>query len=215
MPRLPQLVIVGAGGFGREMLAWARQSVQFEREWTIRGFIDDNIQALVGKNTPATVLATIEQYEPKADDLFICAIGIPRIKRDRCELLMSRGARFTRVIHRTALIGDNVEIGDGVVMCPYSVASANNRLGFGVALNLHATVDHDASVDDWSQINCHCDLTAAVEVGREVFLGSRVSAIPGVKIGDRAYVGAGAVVTRDIPAGTKAYGVPARVMGTT
>ena len=98
-------------------------------------------------------------------------------------------------------------------MCPYSIASANNRLGLGVALNLHATVDHDATVDDWSQINCHCDLTAAVRVGKEVFLGSRVSVIPNVKIGDGAYVGAGSVVLRDVAPGSKIVCPPARRIG--
>jgi sugar O-acyltransferase (sialic acid O-acetyltransferase NeuD family) len=208
-----KLIIVGAGGFGRETLAWARQSVQFERDWTIKGFIDDNIHALQGKDTPAAVLSTVTDYEPSAEDVFVCAIGIPELKRRCCELLLTRGARFTSVIHRTAVIGNNVELRDGVIMCPYSVASANNRLGFGVALNLHATVDHDASVGDWSQINCHCDLTAGVIVGKSVFLGSRVSVIPGKTIGDEAYIGAGAVVTRNVPPGAKAYGVPARVMG--
>lgn len=213
MPALPQLVIVGAGGFGRETLAWARQSIQFEREWTIKGFLDDNVEALAGKSTPAPMLGRIEDYQPRADEVYICAIGIPAVKRDRMQLLLQRGAQFTRLVHRTAVIGDNVELFPGVILCPYSVASANNRLGMGVALNLHATVDHDASVDDWSQVNCHCDLTAAVRLGKEVFLGSRVSIIPTVSVGDGAYIGAGSVVTRDIPPGAKAYGVPARVVG--
>ena len=129
------------------------------------------------------------------------------------ELLLARGAVFARLIHRTAVIGDNVEMAAGVVMCPYSIASANNRLGVGVALNLHATVDHDATVDDWSQINCHCDLTAAVRVGKEVFLGSRVSIIPNVQVGDRAYIGAGSVVLRDVVPGAKVVGSPARRIG--
>ncbi len=208
-----KLIIIGAGGFGREMLAWARQSVQYEREWTLKGFIDDNLAALDGKGTQAPLLSTIADYEPQNEDVFICAIGVPSLKRRCCELLLGRGARFSRVIHRTAVIGDNVDLGEGVVMCPYSVTSANNRLGRFVALNLHATVDHDACVDDFSQINCHCDLTASVNIGKGVFLGSRVSVIPGVSIGDGAYIGAGSVVTRDIPAGAKAYGVPARVVG--
>lgn len=208
---MTELVIIGAGGFGREVLSWARECVIHGQEWTIKGFIDDNIDALREKRTPARVLSTVADYQPQPGDVFICAVGVPALKRRCAELILGRGGRFTRVIHRTAVIGDNVEMADGVIMCPYSVASANNRLGFGVALNLHATVDHDATVDDWSQINCHCDLTAAVQVGKEVFLGSRVSVIPGVKVGDGAYIGAGSVVTRDIPPGAKAYGVPARV----
>ena len=210
MAALPKLVIVGAGGFGREMLAWARQSVQFEREWTIKGFIDDQADALAGKNTPAALLGPIHDHQPAADEVFLCAMGIPAVKRRCSELLLSRGARFSRLIHRTAVLGDNVELGDGVVLCPYTVVSANNRLGRGVAINLHSSIDHDACVDDWSQVNCHCDLTAAVQIGREVFIGSSVSIIPGVAVGDGAYIGAGSVVVRNVPSGATVFGVPAR-----
>lgn len=210
MAALKKLVIVGAGGFGREMVAWARQSVQFEREWTLKGFIDDNINALAGKNTPATMLGTIQEYQPQPQDVFVCALGVPQVKKRCCELLESRGARFTQLIHRTAILGDNVELGAGVVLCPFTVVSGNNRLGKCVAINLHSSVDHDASVDDWSQVNCHCDLTASVRIGREVFFGSSVAIIPGVRVGDGAYLGAGAVVLRDVPAGAKVFGVPAR-----
>jgi sugar O-acyltransferase (sialic acid O-acetyltransferase NeuD family) len=210
MGALRKLVILGAGGFGREVVAWARQSVQFEREWTVKGLIDDNPQALAGKNVSVPLLGSIQDYQPSEGEVFICAIGIPAIKRRCCELLLSRGARFTQLIHRTAVMGDNVDLAEGVVLCPYSVVSANNRLGRCVAINLHSSVDHDACVDDWSQVNCHCDLTAAVQVGREVFIGSSVSIIPNVRIGDGAYIGAGSVVLRDVPPQAKVFGVPAR-----
>lgn len=210
MTALPKLVIIGAGGFGREMVAWARQSIQFERDWVVKGLIDDNLHALNGKNTPAPLLGTVQDYQPASDEVFICAMGVPAIKKKCCELLISRGAIFTRLIHRTAVLGDYVEMADGVVLCPYAIASANNRLGRSVAVNLHSSLDHDACVDDWSQVNCHCDLTGAVQVGREVFIGSSVSIIPGVKIGDGAYLGAGSVVLRDVPPGAKVFGVPAR-----
>lgn len=148
-----------------------------------------------------------------SEDVFVCAIGVPHLKRRCSELIASRSGSFTHLFHRTAVIGHEVEFGEGVILCPYSVVSANNRLGCGVGINLHATVDHDANVGDWTQLNCHCDLTASVEVGREVFFGSRCSVIPNVKIGDRAYIGAGSVVLRDVAADTKVVGSPARRIG--
>jgi hypothetical protein len=95
MKALPQLIILGAGGFGREMVAWARQSEQFGREWTLKGFLDDNEAALAGKATPAPWLGRIQDHQPREEEVFVCAIGIPAIKRRISELLASRGARFT------------------------------------------------------------------------------------------------------------------------
>lgn len=208
--KLPKLVIIGAGGFGREMLAWAEQSVQFEREWTIKGFIDDNLEALAGLRTKLPVLGRVQDYQPESDEVFICAMGTPAFKRSCSELISARGGQFTRLIHRTAVLGHEVEMGDGVILCPYAIVSGYNRLGRGVAVNLHSSVDHDASVGDWTQINCHCDLMGAVSVGQEVFFGSHVAVTPGVTIGDRAFLGAGTVVLRDVEAGAKIAGVPGR-----
>ncbi len=207
---LPQLVIIGAGGFGREMLAWAEQSVQFGHDWTIKGFIDDNLDALSGRRTPRPIVGRIEDYQPASDDVFICAIGTPVYKKACSEKIAARGGRFTRLVHRTAVLGHEIELDEGVILCPYTIVSGYNRLGRGVAVNLHSSVDHDATVGDWTQINCHCDLMGSVEVGREVFMGSHVAITPGVKVADGAFLGAGTVVLRNVEAGAKMAGVPAR-----
>lgn len=207
---LPQLIIIGAGGFGREVLAWAGQSLQVGREWAIKGFIDDNLEALRERPAPAPVLGRIEDHQPASDEVFICALGVPALKRRCSEMIVARGGRFVNLVHRTVVMGYEVRLGAGVVLCPHSVVSSNTRLGRGVAINLHSTVDHDAVVGDWTQVNCHCDLTAGVSIGAEVFLGSRVTLFPGVRVGDRAHLGGGSVVTRDVPEGVKVFGNPAK-----
>jgi maltose O-acetyltransferase len=49
-----------------------------------------------------------------------------------------------------------------------------------------------------------------VRIGRNVWIGGGALILPGVSIGDDAVIGAGSVVTRDVPAGATAYGNPAR-----
>ena len=210
MGALPKLIIIGAGGFGREVLAWAEQSVQVGREWEIKGFIDDNLDALHDRPSPGKLLGRIADHQPAGDEVFICAIGVPAVKRKCYELMAARGGRFARLTHRSAVLGHEVELGDGVILCPNAVVSANNRLGRGVVVNLNSTVDHDAEVGDWTQINCHCDVTGGVKIGREVWFGSHVAVAPGVRVGDEAYLGAGAVIFRDVEPKAKMFGVPAR-----
>lgn len=212
MSTLRSLVIIGAGGFGREVLAWARQSTAFRSEWDIKGFLDDNLDALAGKRTPAAIVGKLSDYEPRPEDVFICAIGRPDLRRRVHELITGRGGEFTNVIHRTVVMADNVELGRGVLLCPYVIVSANATVRDGVAVNLHASIDHDADVGRWSQINCHCDVTGAVVLEDEVFMGSHASVLPGLRVGAKAVIGAGAVVTKNIPPNTTAVGVPARAL---
>jgi sugar O-acyltransferase (sialic acid O-acetyltransferase NeuD family) len=204
---MKQLVIIGAGGFGREVLAWARQAAN---PLSVRGFLDDNPRALDGFAKDVPILGRVADYQPAETDVFVCALGQIEAKRRCVELIRGRGGRFERVIHASAVLGEHVSLGEGVILCPHAVVGSDATLGDFVAVNLHSTVAHDASVGRWSQLHCHADVTGAVRVGEGVLVGSHASILPGLRVGDGATVGAGAVVMSDVAAGTMVFGAPAR-----
>lgn len=210
---LPRLWVVGAGGFGREVWAYAREHPDNGRVWQLAGFLDDHVQALQGKKHYPQVHCRIEDFAPGEGDLLVNGIGQIHHKKSCAELLQARGGRFLRLVHPAARISGEISWGKGGVVCPGVVLTTDIQIGDHVVLNCQTAVGHDATVGDYTTISSFCDLTGGVQIGREVFAGSRVTVIPRVRVGDQAVLGAGSVVIGDLAGGHTYFGNPARRLG--
>jgi sugar O-acyltransferase (sialic acid O-acetyltransferase NeuD family) len=207
-----RLLIVGAGGFGREVLCWARDVEPTQSEWRIGGFLDANPTVLDGYEVSVGILGDPAEFEPTETDCCICAIGDPVTKRRVVSNLLERGAQFVTLIHPSVIIGANCHIGAGCIVCPNVVLTTNVILGRFVTLNLGATLGHDAAASDWCSFMVHADVGGKASLGEGVFAGSQSFILPGMQVGDHAVVGAGSVVTRNVPAGSTMFGVPAKLI---
>ena len=209
---MKSVFIVGAGGFGREMLAWCMHHPSHGRDWQICGFIDDNPAALKDYELPVGITSSLSAYTPSMNDELICAMGRPDLKRDVVARLKARGACFRSYVHPTVVQGVRIELGEGVVLCPGVVLTCDVKLGDFVMFNCGASAGHDVRVGNFSTISGHCDLTGFVTVGEEVFMGSGARIIPGRKVGNQATVGAGSTVIMNVVAGATVMGVPAKTL---
>lgn len=134
------------------------------------------------------------------------------IKKQVCQALMERSAEFISLVHPSAILGGNIQLGNGVVLCPRVTLTADITIGDFVAINCHSSAGHDVVIGDWATISGHCDLTGNTRYGVGAFLATGVRIVPGKSIGDFSYVGAGAVVIRSVKDGQKVFGNPARVL---
>ncbi|ADE55391.1 acetyltransferase [Coraliomargarita akajimensis] len=210
---MKRLLIVGAGGFGRELAGWVRMHPGDGVEWSLAGFLDDDAHALDAFNSDLGVIASIADYQPQENEYLLCGIGSPQVKRSLCTQLMERGARFMSYLHPTVIVGERVRIGEGVICCPRVTLTCDITLGDFAAINCHSSVGHDVQIGAWSTLSGHCDVTGGVCLEEEAFLGSGARILPGKRIAAASKVGAGAVVVRSTKAGETVFGNPACRIG--
>jgi sugar O-acyltransferase (sialic acid O-acetyltransferase NeuD family) len=214
---MPRLFIVGAGGFGREVHEYAREAgaAWGGERFEIAGFLDDNPEALAGHvDVGAEVVGSISGAAPGAGDRYVLAVGDPRLRKRLALMLGGRGARFVSIVHPRAWVARESVLGDGVVVGPLAYVGPGARLGEHVLINPQVAVAHDVQAGRWAVFSPLCAANGAVVLGDGAFLGTHATVLPGRTVGAWAYVGAGALVHRDVAPAAKVVGVPARVIGT-
>lgn len=209
---MKRLLIVGAGGFGREVFCWASDIAKIQSQWEIAGFLCDDLHALDSFNYDAPIVGNIQDYAPKDDEVLVMAIADPGSKLKLANKFEECGAKFITLIHPTVILGKNTTIGRGCVFCPYSSVSCDTTVGNFVTVNTRSGIGHDSHINDGCTLSSHVDLGGYVEFGTGVFVGSSANVLPKKKVGDFATIGAGSVVVRSVKPGTTVFGVPAKTI---
>ncbi len=209
---MSRLIIVGAGGFGREVYGWVKQTPAFLQEHHIESiaFVDDDPSALEGWPHYPAVLGGLEQYQPLAEDVVLCSIGSPSKRREIVKQLEATGAQFVSFLHHTALVNEGASLARGAILCPFSVVSCDAQIGEFFILNVASSVGHDVKIGNFVTFSAHCDATGGVVIGDDCMLGSGSRIIPSVVLGANVKVGAGSVVMRNVKDNTSVFGIPAK-----
>lgn len=207
---MKNLLIIGARGFGRVVYDLAMESIKSGLEIRVKGFLDDNNQALDGYLNYPSILSSVEDYLVEKDDVFICALGNPMYKKKYTELIVDKGGAFISLIHPSVAIGRNAKLGRGCIICLNSNIGQDVQIGDFVSLDGYSSVGHDSVVGNFSHIGAYSSAAGFVKIGEGVVVHPGVRIVPHRKIGDNATIGVGSVVVSNVHDGYTVFGNPAK-----
>jgi sugar O-acyltransferase (sialic acid O-acetyltransferase NeuD family) len=210
------VVIIGAGGHGREVAEILRHQSQRDNNFSPLGFIDEN-PALAGKSVNGLpVLGDWAWFKDvdKREVAIICAVGAPRVNERLTRKACDLGFPLVNAISPAAMVSPSALLGRGLIIFPNTVISTDCVLSDFCVVNVGATVSHDTKIGCYANINPGVRLAGNVTIGEGCYIGMGASVIQGTSIGDWTIVGAGAVVLKDLPSNVTAVGVPAKIIKT-
>ena len=199
------LIIIGAGGFGREVhvMLW---DVYSPDEYNFKGFLADGTDEKAEKLGP--LVGSPEDYQPQPNDRFVLAIGYMDA-RDRIHRMISeRGGKFAQFIHPLAFVASNASIGDGAVIYPFAVVSNAAIVGEQIHLNYYASVGHDVEVGDCCLLAPYATLNGFSAIEDMVYMSTHATVVVAKRVGARSKISANSTVQRDVPPDMFVHGVP-------
>ncbi len=200
-----KLIIIGASGHGKVVADIAIKM----NKWQSIAFLDDDesIKTSMGLEVIGRT-ADAFTYKDEAD--FFVAIGSNTTREKIQEKLIEQGINVICLIHPSAVIGTNVEIGFGSVVMAGVVINSSSRIGNGCIINTSSSLDHDNMIEDYVHISPGVRTAGSVSIGKGTWLGIGSVVSNNVNICSGCKVGAGAVVVKDITEPGTYVGVPVR-----
>jgi sugar O-acyltransferase (sialic acid O-acetyltransferase NeuD family) len=209
---MKNLVIIGAGGFGRELESYLLSIPEQNRDWKLKGFIDDNPDALFGKKTNCKIIGSIDNYNFLDEDLAVIGIVSIEVKHIIVTKLKSKKVNFFTFIAKEAFLGIGVIIGEGTVICPNTIIPNNAIIGDFVTININSTIGHDVIIGDYCAIMPSVNIGGEAKLGENIYIGSNANLAPRIEISDKVFIGVGSIVIKSITDVGTYFGNPARKM---
>lgn len=207
---MKHLIIVGAGGMGRDIYWSAKSCIGYGEVFDIKGFVDDDLSSEDGYEGYPPLLGTIDSYQIEEDDVFNCSIGSVKTKAFVCEKLKQRGAKFYTLINKTAVVHERTTLGAGCYVGEFTLVGTEATIGEGCLIQAYSIIGHDCKIGDYVRIDTHSVIIGGVEILNRATVHTAAVVSHKVVVGEDAVVAACSFVIKKVKPGTTVMGNPAK-----
>jgi sugar O-acyltransferase (sialic acid O-acetyltransferase NeuD family) len=209
-----KVVILGAGGFAREVLDVFDACNAAEQSYDVLGYIVDSEYFLPDAFiNDKPVLGDFNWLAQHIEEVYaICGVGSPDVRYRLTQQAQAVGARFCNVVHPSAIMTRWIEWGEGVVITAGCIFTNQIRIGNHVHVNLDCTIGHDVFLEDFVTLSPGVHVSGKAILGTGCYIGTGANIIDRIRVGEWSIVGAGSTIVKDVPPNTTVVGVPGQVV---
>jgi sugar O-acyltransferase (sialic acid O-acetyltransferase NeuD family) len=211
---MKKVVIIGAGGFGREVLDVMDACNQAGEAYDALGFIIDPQYGEPGTIiNDKPVLGGFDWLERHAGEVYVtCGVGPSHQRYQLVQRAAALNCRFFNLIHPSAILTRWISMGEGVIITAGCILTNQIKIGNHVHINLDCTVGHDVSIQDYVTLAPGVHVSGKITLGTGCYVGTGTNFVEKINVGEWSIIGAGSTVTANVPANTTVVGVPGRVI---
>jgi len=208
---MKKLIIIGAGSVGGFI---ANNLEQFDEEYKIIGFLDDDSQKINQIIYGYQLLGPIRFITEYYDSEMMIAMGIafPKTKKSILNSIDIRKLKFPKLVSKRAWLSPNVKVGAGAIIYPGVSINYNSEVGDFVVVNMNCAIGHDCKIDRFTSLAPGVNFGGNTSVGEACDIGIGVCTKQGISIGSNSVIGGQTMVINDISENSKVVGVPGKVI---
>lgn len=195
---MEKIVIAGAGAHAAELEGYIQDHINRGEEIKIIGYLDDSLENHKKYNLQAPLLGGMFSTEIPSDVKMILGINSIGLRRKVIEYYKAQGVTFANFIHFTSRVFENVEMGEGNIICPYIQIGPLTNIGSFNTFNNKASIGHDTQIGDNNVFCPNVGLSGNTKVGTDNFFSLNVATIPSVSIGNKNVIAPNMVIEKSI-----------------